>query len=110
MATRPERIEIDRTEDGWEKDVEDNFDQIINAPLPLCTDSVSGFLASKYTDCIIMQSGVLWISNGTLWYQYNMQLDYIADLVAGTATLADVVTAYNSLLADAQSKGMMPSS
>ena len=106
---RPSYTPVDRTTDGWQDEVNDNFDKVIDAPLVLSEESVAGFRASQYENCLIMQSGTMYISDGTVWKPYR-QLEYIADLDRDTATLTDVRNAYNSLLADAKAKDMMASS
>ena len=64
--------------------------------------------ARLFDACLGVLDEVLYLSDGTNWNQLDFGLlNYIADLDTGTATLNDVKTAYNNLLADMQSKNWM---
>jgi hypothetical protein len=64
--------------------------------------------AKKFQNCIGVYEGILYWSDGVNWKQLDYgELDFVADLDTGTATLNDIKDAYNSLLADMQLKGWM---
>ncbi len=110
--SRPARIDTDSEATGWVANINDNFEALTEAPLPLALYASSGALTSArnpklYKDCFAMVGEVLYWSNGTTWNSYREQLDYMADLNPGTATLSDIVDAYNDLIDDMQDKGWM---
>ena len=105
--SRPALSDIDRTDSGWLTKVNANFEKLLDAPFPMDQEASTGALpnAKLYKDCYVLVGDVLYQSDGTSWG--TKQLNFIADLDTGTATVSDIKTAYNNLLADLQAKGWM---
>lgn len=110
---RPSTADIDVTTTGWVANLNSNFQKMLDTPFPiyLATDmsALNANNAALYNNCfaLLQTDSRLYISNGTSWDLYDTKLDFIADLVPGSATIADIKNAYNSLLSDMQTKGMM---
>ena len=102
--SRPTLDLISREDPDWLTKLNANLVLLFDGPLPVC-DNPTAFNAKKYEDCFGVLSGVLYKSDGTSWI--NSQLTNIPDLNPTTAILSDIVTAYNTLLADMQAKGLM---
>lgn len=97
---------------GWVSRLNTNFEDCTDSPFPIGDYADTGTLTSSanpklYKDCLALVGGVLYRSNGTSWILHRTPLTFISDLDTGTATVADIVTAYNGLLADAVAKGWM---
>ncbi len=111
--TRPTISDMDVTKTGWVDTINANFAKIFDAPFPvyLATDkaTLDAINPGLYVNCIaiVATDSRLYLSDGTSWNLYDTKLDFVVDLVPGSATLADIKNAYNALLADMQSKGMM---
>jgi len=103
-VSRPLLETIARTDPDWLDKVNANFEKLLEGPFPII-QTPQVFNAKKYEDCFGVLAGVLYYSDGTNWL--TRQLDNTPDLNPATATLPDIVTAYNTLLADMQLKGMM---
>jgi hypothetical protein len=110
---RPNTADIDATKTGWVATLNSNFEKVLDTPFPiyLAADltALNANNASLYDNCfaILQTDSRLYISNGSFWILYDAKLDYIADLVPGVATVADIKNTYNSLIADMKAKGMM---
>lgn len=92
----------------WWQKVNGNFEKIVDLPVPIKPYAdIATLDAAKnpklYKNCLSMIGGILHRSNGTASEPLR-QLDFIADLDTGTATLPDIVSAYNSLLSDMRAK------
>jgi hypothetical protein len=112
----PQDNPIDSTTTDWVSRLNENFSAIIDEPFPMALYADVSALGTAadpklYKDCLALVgasgSAYLYISDGTSWSEYRAQLTYIADLDTGTATLDDIKTAYNDLLADMQTKEWM---
>ena len=113
---RPTLETLNSSEAGWLARLNDNFEKIFDAPIPLVLHANVGALTSAsdpklFKDCFALVgasgSARLYSSDGTTWTEYLEQLANIADLNPGTAILSDIVTAYNNLINDMQAKGYM---
>ncbi len=107
---RPERRIIASGIAAWDADVDANFGLIMDAPLPLYQVSTVGDLpdATEYNACFAWVGNVLYISDGTTWAEYLPIAPATAD---STATIvADLVTDFNTLLANLRSAGIMEAS
>jgi len=102
--SRPVLETADRSDSDWLTKVNSNFEKLLDGPLPVC-DNPTSFNAKLYKDCLGILSGEFYTSNGTSWVQGR--LAHIADLNPATVSLSDIVTAYNTLLADMRAKGML---
>ena len=110
--SRPSRKPTNASEAGWVGNINDNFAALMGTPAPLrvFTDEAelsTTFNPKLYWDCLANVSGVLYKSDGTDWVKYRTPVAFMADLDTGTATVADIRTAYNNLLSDLQSAGWM---
>ncbi len=97
--------DIERNDPDWLTKLNANFETLLDKPFPMA--GKGSLPASKYEGCLALVGGRLEVSDGSVWSELRGQLTFIADLDTGTATIEDVKNAYNSLLADMQSKGWM---
>lgn len=101
---------------GWVNRLNENFQKLLDAPFPIFLASDITALNTKnpglYANClaIVGTDKKIYRSNGTTWALYDVRLTCIAALDTGTATVASIKTAYNSLLTDMRSKGLMAAS
>ncbi len=113
---RPTIDAIDFTKAGWVADLNDAFVKIFEAPFPiyLAADkaTLDAIAPALYVNChaIVATDSRIYISNGTIWSLYDSILDNIADMNPGVSTITDIKNAYNALLADMKTKGMMATS
>jgi hypothetical protein len=113
---RPEADELDVTKAGWVATLNSNFELVLDAPFPiyLAADkaTLDAITPGLYVNCfaLVATDSRLYISDGTSWNLYDAKLDFMANLNTGTATLNDIKTAYNDLIADMKAKGMMATS
>lgn len=111
--TRPTIDAIDFTKSGWAALLNSAFAKVFDGPFPvyLATDkaTLDAISPALYVNCmaIVATDSRIYTSNGTIWSLYDSILDNIADMNPGVSTIADIKDAYNALLADMQSKGMM---
>lgn len=112
----PHTRALDASTAGWVSRMSENFSECMDEPFPMVlyadlTALDAAANAKLFTDCLSLVgasgSARLYTSDGTNNEPYLSQLDFIADLDTGTATIADIRTAYNSLLTDMQAKGYM---
>lgn len=114
--SRPVIVSIDTQSSGWVSRLNSNFQKTFDLPFPICfpadETALGTYHPGLYAGCLaVLQSDYrIYKSNGTAWQLYDIKLNYIANLNTGTCTLADVKNAYNSLLGDMRSKGMMAAS
>lgn len=113
--SRPTRTDINSSDSGWVTPLNSNSENLIDKPTPLVQYGTSSALDSAKDprlniDCLALVGSEIYKSNGTSWERYRGQLTYIADLVPGVATISDIKTAYNGLLADMISKNWMSGS
>lgn len=101
---------------NWVSRLNENFSECIDEPFPIglyANVTALGTAADPklFKDCLALVgasgSARLYSSDGTSWNPYREQLDNIADLVPGVATIADIKDAYNDLIGDMQTKGWM---
>lgn len=110
---RPARTPINALITGWVGRLNGNFQQFLEYPFPMYMaadiTALNAKTASLYAGClaIVQTDKRMYISNGSTWALYDKKLAYIAPLDTGTATITTIKNAYNSLLADMQSKGLM---
>lgn len=110
---RPELTDMDVTETGWVDVLNSNFELVLDAPFPmyLAADkaTLDAITPALYVNCLalVATDSRIYISNGSAWLLYDAKLDFVADLDTGTSTITDIKNAYNTLLADMVSKGMM---
>jgi len=113
---RPSLVDIDVTKTGWVADLNTNFEIILDGPFPiyLAADkaTLDAITPGLYVNCfaLVATDSRLYLSDGTSWNLYDTKLDFMANLNTGTATLNDIKTAYNDLIADMKAKGMMATS
>lgn len=110
--SRPVQEALDSTSADWVTRLNSNFEKVLDAPVPFALfASVSALNSAHnpklYTGCFALVGEDTYISDGTSWELYVKQLDYIADLDTGTATVEDVKNAYNALRIDLIAKGYM---
>jgi len=111
--SRPSTTTMDVTKSGWVSTLNTNFAMALDTPFPiyLATNkaTLDAITPALYVNCfaIVATDSRLYKSNGSSWNLYDAKLDYIADMVPGTSTIADIKNAYNLLLADMQTKGLM---
>lgn len=110
--SRPVLETIERTDQDWLTKLNSNFEKLFDVPFPFAVVAdlptlTSTFNAKKYSGCMAVASGTLYRSTGAIWEELREQLDFVADLNPGTVILSDIVTAYNDLLSDMQTKGWM---
>lgn len=112
----PHNRSLNSSSTGWVSRLNENFSECLDEPFPMAmyadvTALGTAADARLYSGCraLVGSSGsvVEYTSDGTNWVPARTPLNFIADLDTGTATVADVRTAYNGLLADAQAKGWM---
>ncbi len=110
---RPTITEMDVTKTGWVATLNSNFAKILDTPFPIylapdkaTLDTINPAL---YINCyaLIATDSRLYISDGSTWELYDAKLVFIADMNPGVSTITDIKNAYNALLADMKSKGMM---
>ncbi len=102
--SRPAYVPIDREVTGWVSQLNEAFASLLDAPFPpLQLTSLSAlssaFDPKLYKECFALSGNMIYISDGTVWKPLYDTVPFIADLDSGTATLSDIVTAYNNLLA-----------
>ena len=113
---RPSIDPMDVTKPGWVATLNSNFAKILDTPfiIYLAPDkaTLDAITPALYVDCfaLVATDSRLYKSNGTAWVLYDIKLDFIADMNPGTSTITDIKNAYNNLLADMISKGMMAAS
>jgi len=113
---RPVLDSVDMRLSGWKDKINDNFEKLYGAPFPfpVLTQAVPGIFdqdARLFDQCIGVFGEILYVSDGVNWIETDHEnLDFIADLNPGTATLNDVLVAYNGLLVDLRAKGWIASS
>lgn len=100
---------ISSADPDWYVKLNSNFNLLLGLPFPMKTYAdVATLTTAKnpklYLNCFAAIGGIVYVSDGTSWIVYREKLTYIADLDTGTATLSDVKTAYNNLLADMRTK------
>ncbi len=110
--SRPEQDAVQSSSEGWVARLNSNFAKLLDGPTPLASfedvaSLTSAYNPKLYKDCFCVVVEDLYASDGTVWLPYREKLSFIAPLDTLTATIEDVQTAYNSLLADMQSKGWM---
>lgn len=114
--SRPSTVPIDVQNANWVSRLNSNFQKMFDLPFaiffPADTTELNTYHPGLYAGCLaVVQTDYrLYKSNGTSWVKYDTVLNYIADLNTGSAILADVRNAYNSLLGDMRTKGMMATS
>jgi len=95
--TRPEHVAINSGDQGWDGDMDDNFDVVFDAPFPPHehtgdeTDLASTFAAASHDRCLVWvdhttYGWVLYYSDGTNWRLYGFDKRAVTN-VTGTATL-----------------------
>lgn len=110
--SRPEQEPTNSSESGWDDRLNDNFEKVFDVPLSLGLFASVPILTSAYDPklyegCWAVIGTVIYVSDGSVWSALRDQLNNIPDLDTGTATVLDIQTAYNGLLADMQLKGWM---
>jgi hypothetical protein len=106
--SRPSTEALESDKANWVSRLNSNFEKLLDTPFPMALVADSATLASTYNAKLgAVGSAVLYKSDGAVWAEYKEQLTYIAPLDTGTATIPDIRTAYNGLLADLQAKGWM---
>ena len=111
--TSPHTRPINPTSADWLTRLNENFAECLEEPFPMAIYANTGLLpdARLFESCLVLvgASGSVrkYFSDGTTWLPYTETLTFIDDLVPGVATIVDIQTAYNDLLADMQSKGWM---
>lgn len=110
---RPSRTPINVVSTGWVSRLNSEFQKLLEAPFPIYmaadTTALTAKTAGLFTNClaVVQTDHRIYRSNGSAWILYDKKLNFIAQLNPASATITDVKNAYNSLLADMQSKGMM---
>lgn len=114
---RPSRTPLNATTTGWVSRFNTNAQAVIDRPIPLKqyadTSAVTSAKNVKLNDsCLTMVGGAgaarLFTSDTTNWREEGRYpLVFVANLVVGVATLADIKNAYNALLTDMKNKGYM---
>lgn len=114
--SRPALVPLASDTADWLSRLNDNFEKILDAPFPMVLHANVGALTSAsnpklFKGCFALVgaagSARLYSSDGTTWTEYLEQLPNIEALVPGSATIADIKTAYNNLIGDMQTKGWM---
>ena len=110
--SRPTSVPTASNTADWVSRLNDNFEKVLDAPIPVCRASTLPLLTAAfdpklYKDCWAIVGQDLHTSDGSTWGPYREQLTEIVDLDPATATLQDVQDAYNALISDMQSKGWM---
>jgi hypothetical protein len=102
--------------EGWDAIIDTNFTDLstilFSQPIPLKEYALVASLptASNYTNCLAMVNDpvagyTLYFSDGVSWIPFGYQGVSVADSVA--ATVGDVVTDFNSLLASLRAAGII---
>lgn len=110
---RPTIAEMDVTKPGWVATLNSNTAKILDTPFPIFLPAnktaLDAITPALYTGCfaVVAADSRLYISDGSAWILYDALLDFIADMNPGVSTITDIKNAYNGLLADMKSKGMM---
>ena len=99
---RPSRRIIASGIASWDADVDENFNKIFNAPLPVyeadtLVDLTTDFPPASYEQCLAVAGGVPYISDGTDWNTIIGQADAVTTSTA--TTVSEMVTDFNELLA-----------
>lgn len=114
--SRPTLVPVTSSITGWVARINDNFEKCIDEPFPIALFVDVGTLTTAarpklFKDCLalvgVSGSARLYSSDGTTWTEYLEQLTFVAALVPGSATIADIKNAHNGILADMQLKGYM---
>jgi len=111
--TRPIIADMDVTQAGWVTTLNSNMAKILDTPFPIFLPAdkatLDAIAPALYVGCfaIVETDSRIYISDGTTWNLYEAKLDFVADMVPGVSTIADIKNAYNAILADMISKGMM---
>lgn len=114
--TRPTIADMDVTKTGWVATLNANTSKVLDTPFPIFLPAdkatLDAITPALYVGCfaIVATDSRLYISDGSSWILYDAKLDFVTDLIPGTATITDIKNAYNTLLADMKSKGMMATS
>lgn len=107
---------MDVTKIGWVATLNANTSKVLDTPFPIFLPAdkatLDAITPALYVGCfaIVATDSRLYISDGSSWILYDAKLVFVADLVPGSATITDIKNAYNALLADMKSKGMMATS
>lgn len=112
--TRPTLDSISMIDSAWVSKINSNFYKLLNSPFPIAplTKTLTKFDQDPraFNGCFSVFEGHLYTSNGSNWVLLGFEiLNNIANLDPLTATVADIKTAYNTLLADLQAKSWMAS-
>ena len=101
------------TKTGWVSTLNSNFAKILDTPFPiyLAADkaTLDAITPALYLDCfaIVATDSRLYKSDGSAWTLYDAKLDFIVDMNPGVSTITDIKNAYNGLLSNMKSIGMM---
>jgi len=106
---RPERIVITDGQQAWDGEVDLNFEQLTDAPMPMyfaadLSSLNTDFSPANYDQCLALIGTVLYISDGATWEVYREGV-FVADSTA--ATVSELATDFNTLLASLQGAGIM---
>lgn len=113
--TRPTIADMDVTKTGWVATLNSNVAKILDTPFPIFLPAnkaaLDAITPALYVGCfaIVATDSRLYFSDGSTWELYDAKLNFVTDLVPGSATIEDIKNAYNALLADMISKNMMAS-
>lgn len=114
--TRPTQTLLNTSTTGWVARLNTMYQKIFDAPFPILqvadSTELNTFNPGLYASClaIVQTDHRIYRSNGTAWVLYEPKLTFIADLDTGTSTITTIKNAFNGLLADMKTKGMMASS
>lgn len=109
MATRPKRIVLSQGQQSWDTEVDTNFEQLTDAPMPTVRfesldDLEAAHYAPAFLDCIAVAGGVEYISDGSEWI-VNRRASNVDDSTA--TTVAEMASDFNSLLNSLKSANIM---
>ncbi len=113
---RPSKNDIDSGIQNWDGKMDDNFEVILNVPLPIHehvgdeSDLASTFAAASYDRCAVWVDHTtlgwsLYVSNGTAWVRVLAVEQRPA--VADATDAASAITQVNAVIAALQDHGLI---
>ena len=110
--TRPIHVNIDNGVEGWDSDVNDDFDLVFDTPLPPAEFTTEAGLpdATQYDRCIAAVNNTdsgwtIYMSDGTNWVPLGKQAVAQVDSIA--TTVINLRTDFNALLQNLRDAGVI---
>lgn len=106
--SRPARLPIDSGLQGWDAQVDDNFETILDDPFPVPQVANDAALptASLFDRCLVttIDNGYLYLSDGSVWQRVPQNVPDRAD--TSGLTLGQLETELNNLKQDLRDAGL----